>query len=433
MERPNILVVHWHDLGRYLGTYGWDDVPSPRVDALAAAGTRFDQAYCTAPLCSPARSSLWTGRYPHSNGVMGLAHLGWEYHEGERTLPDVLGEHGYHTALFGLQHESRTPTSIGFDEVTQIGGPEQYCGPVTDLAVRFLEDRASAHQPFLLTVGFFEVHRPYLEGEGRGHYTFADPSEVEVPGFLPDNDHTRRDLAGFQGAIGTADAATGRLLDALEATGLADDTWVIFTVDHGMAFPGGKSTLFDAGIEVALIMRYPRSWRSPPQVSADLVSHLDVMPTVLDMLGIEVPPHVQGRSFAPWLRGDPAYEPRGEIFAEKNWHDIDQYDPVRCIRTATHKYIRSYEERPTLLMSADIATSLTAQGLDDDPLVPRTPEQLYDLRTDPDERHNLAGDPAHEQIRRDLVAQLEAWRHETADPLLEGPLPAPYDQVSEYR
>lgn len=431
--RPNILLVHWHDVGRHLATYGWPSVPSPNVDALAAEGIRFDEAYCTAPLCSPARGSLFTGRYPHSNGLMALSHLGWEYHEEERTLPALLAEEGYYTALFGFQHESRDATSLGFHQVTQIGGPEQYCGPVTDLAVDFIENRAVRHEPFFLTVGFFETHRPYWEGEGLGHYEHADPDEVEVPPYLPDNEHTRRDLAGFYGSIRTADAATGRLLDALDSAGLADDTWVIFTTDHGVAFPRAKSTLFDPGLEVALIMRLPATARGEPEVCSDLISHVDVLPTVLDMLGLPIDTAVQGVSFAPWLRGEEDHLPRGEVFGEKNWHDIDQYDPMRCIRTPTHKYVRSYEQHPTLLMSGDIETSPTRAGMGDDHLSPRAPEELYDVVADPHEQNNLVGDPRHDETRRRLAARLEEWREATDDPLLAGPLPSPFGQTSAYR
>jgi arylsulfatase A-like enzyme len=430
--RPNILLVHWHDIGAHLRPYGWPSIPSPRIDELAGQGTLFENAFCTAPLCSPARGSLFTGRYPHSNGVIGLAHMGWEYNPDERTLPALLGDEGYHTALYGLQHESRDATSIGFHEVTQIGGPEQYCVPVTDLAVDFIVNRARRRQPFFLTVGYFETHRPYPSGPDRriGQYEPADPSDVEVPGWLPDNDHTRRDLAALYGSVSLADEQTGRILDALEQAGLSDETWVIFTTDHGLAFPGAKSTLFDPGLEVALIMRLPADWRSPPEVYPHLFSHVDVVPTVLEMLEIDVPDRVQGVSVAPWLRGEEP-RPRREVFGEKNYHDVDQYDPVRCIRTETHKYVRSFVQHPRLLMSADIETSLTAHGMDDaQKREPRREEELYDLTVDPFERHNLVDDPGHEEVRRRLADRLEAWRQETRDPLLQGPIPAPAGQVS---
>lgn len=421
--RPNILLVHWHDLGRHLAMYGVRSVQSPTLDRLAAGGLRFDRAFCTAPLCSPARGSLFTGRYPHANGLMGLAHLGWEYAPGEQTLPVLLRAAGYHTVLAGLQHESLDPNAVGFDEVVAPGGAlstTPYCGPVTDAAIAFLdaERAAERRRPFLLTVGFHEVHRPYP----RDRYPPDDPATVDVPAFLPDNDWTRDDLAAFQSAIRSADAAVGRLLDAVDRTGLADDTWVIFTTDHGIAFPGAKSTLYDPGIGVALVMRLPAGWPRPHGAEGHLFSHVDLVPTVLDRLGVEVPARVQGVSHARWLAAVDPSPARSEIYAEKNFHDA--YDPMRAVRTERYKYIRSFEDRPRLLLSLDIERSPTRYGFGDNHLRRRPPEELYDLHGDPLERHNLVADPNHAEAWKELAAMLEQWRVATGDPLLVGRIPS---------
>lgn len=380
---------------------------------------RFDRAFCTAPLCSPARGSLFTGRFPHSNGLMGLAHLGWEYRPGERTLPMLLGGTGYETALVGLQHESADSMSVGFDRVIQTDESQQYCGPVARLAAAYLRDPARRSSPFFLTVGMFETHRPYPADR----YTPADPAIVDVPPFLPDTQETREDLAAFHGSIAAVDEATGAVLAALEDAGLADDTWVIFTSDHGIAFPRAKSTLYDPGLAVALVMRLPRGWGRPPPALGQLVSHVDVVPTILERLGLEIPPAVQGSSFGPLLSGEP--DERRDIFGEKNWHDLNQYDPMRCIRTRRHKYIRSYEPRPALLLPGDIEASRTRAGMGDDHLASRPSEELYDLDADPLEQRNLAGDDRYEDTRRALAGRLDDWRHRTGDPLLDGPIPAP--------
>ena len=157
-ERPkdNVLIVHWHDLGRYLGVYGHSDVSSPRLDQLAAEGVLFTRAHATAPLCSPSRGSLFTGRYPQSNGLLGLAHHGWEYHADVRTLPQIVSEAGWYTALFGMQHETAYPARLGFDEFDV---SNSYCEYVVDRATQWLTD--PPREAFLLTAGFFETHRPY--------------------------------------------------------------------------------------------------------------------------------------------------------------------------------------------------------------------------------------------------------------------------------
>ena len=138
-RRDNLLIVHWHDLGRYLGVYGHDDVSSPRLDQLAAEGILLTHAHATAPLCSPSRGSLFTGRYPQSNGLVGLAHHGWEYRTGIRTLPHLLSESGWYTALFGMQHETSHPPRLGFDEFDV---SNSYCEYVVEQAARGSPNRS---------------------------------------------------------------------------------------------------------------------------------------------------------------------------------------------------------------------------------------------------------------------------------------------------
>ena len=193
----NVLIVHWHDLGRYLGAYGHPDVSSPRLDRLAAEGILFTRAHATAPLCSPSRGSLFTGRYPQSNGLVGLAHHGWEYRAGVRTLPQMLSESGWYSALFGMQHETSYPKRLGFDEFDV---SNSYCEYVVDKVAQTgcaTAPRQRRGQPFLLTAGFFETHRPYP----RDRYEPADSATVELPDYLPDTPEVRGDLADFYGAI----------------------------------------------------------------------------------------------------------------------------------------------------------------------------------------------------------------------------------------
>lgn len=418
-DRPNVVLIHWHDVGTHLGAYGHGDVTSPGVDGLAAEGLRFDRAFCTTPLCSPARGSLFTGRYPHANGLMGLVNRGWEYGPGERTAPSLLSELGYRTALIGQQHESRDPFRLGFDEVQAWPPGRARCGPVSEKAVEWLT--AAPPEPFFLTVGFFETHRPYPAQE----YPPVDPASVEVPPFLPDNHHTRADLAGFLGSIRVADAATARVLDAIDRAGLAGSTLVIFTTDHGIAYPRAKGTLYDPGIRVAFLARPPRSWGVAPAAPDGLVSHVDVLPTLLDLAGGEVPSFVQGQSFAGVLRGEPGPR-RSEIFAEKNFHD--EYDPIRGIRTDRFAYVRNLEPGTPPRLSGDIEAGLVRQGLGEEHLRPRPGEELYDLDADPWQLRNLAEDASYASVRADLAARLEAWMVETNDPVLAGPVVAVPDE-----
>lgn len=413
--RPNIVLLHWHDLGTRLGAYGHSDVDSPAVDRLAAQGWRFDNAFATAPQCSPARGSLFTGRYPHANGLMGLAHTGWEYHPQEATLPMLLRRRGYRSALIGLQHESATAERTGFDE---IDSPKPSY-PAAELATRAGEWLSRRHdEPFLLTVGFTETHRPWPESD----YPPADPAAMHVPAHLSDAPGTREDLAAFAGSIRVADRAVGEIVRALDESPHAANTWVVFTTDHGPAFPRAKGSLYDPGLRIALVIRPPGGDDATGGVIDRAVSQVDVVPTLLDLTGTPAPDNLHGTSVAPLLRGR-RMVPQEVIYAEKTSHR--GYDPMRCVRALGFKYIRNYEPRPRLVLPTDIETSLSRRDIGDDHLLPRPAEELYDLLTDPDERHDLADDPAHAVIRERLAQLLLRWRQETGDPLLDGPIAEP--------
>ncbi len=410
-DRQNILLVHWHDLGRYLGAYGHPDVTSPRLDQLAAEGILFTRAHATAPLCSPSRGSLFTGRYPQSNGLVGLAHHGWEYRSGVRTLPQILSQFGWYSVLFGMQHETSYPKRLGFD---QFDVSNSYCEYVVDKTQGWLRERAKdgTDRPFLLTAGFFETHRPYP----RERYQPADAGAVTLPDYLPDTVEVRQDLADFYGSIATADAAVGMLLDTLADTGFDTDTWVVFVTDHGPAFPRAKSTLYDAGTGIAMIVRPPTRLAMPPRVYDELFSGVDVVPTLLELLGIEEPDDIEGISHARNLLDGHTSPVREHLYTAKTYHD--SFDPIRAIRTKEYSYIENYARRPLLDLPWDIEASPSGQIVAPLVTAPRPERELYDLRADPTETNNLLAtdDTGHaDGIAADLAVQLDNWRQHTGD------------------
>ncbi|MGV9709903.1 sulfatase family protein [Gordonia sp. NPDC003424] len=408
-SRENVILIHWHDLGRHLACYGHDGVESPTLDGLAAEGIRFTDAHSTAPLCSPARGSVFTGRYPHRNGLVGLAHHGFEYRSDVRTLPALLSDVGYRTVLFGMQHESADPTSIGFDMVDV---SDSLCDYVVARSQDWLRDHvaASDERPFLLTAGFFETHRPYPADQ----YKHVDPSTVSVPSFLPDTDDVREDLAGLYGSITQADAAVGRLLDTVAELGLDESTWIVFFTDHGLAFPRAKSTLYAEGTGIAFIVRPPTRRRVGPRTYDDLFSGVDLAPTLLELLSVPAPAGLDGASHADEWLSETENTVRTEVFTEKTYHDA--FDPIRAVRSKEFSYIENYAERPGLLLPLDIADSLSAKSVDPHATEdPRARHELYDLTKDPDELNNLADDPAYADVREHLASVLDEWRTRTDD------------------
>ena len=441
-SQPNILLLHCHDLGQYLGCHGVD-IETPEIDRLAADGVLFENHYVTAPQCSPSRGSLMTGRYPHVNGLMGLAHGGWEVHADERILPRYLASTDYETHLFGLQHITQNTDRLGYDYVHSEGNLYPGVSPsvhqvnrarnVSSVLSSFLKRRAF-ESPFFASVGFFECHRVEGPNGRRGfdadHYGSEDPDEIQPLPYLPDRWGIRQDLAEMRGMVHAIDNAVGTILDALENSGLEDDTFVLFTTEHGIAFPRAKGSCYDAGIRAALICRGPEIAPGGRR-HQELVSNVDVLPTILEYIGRDVPDHLDGRSFLPLLTGG-KFEGRDCIFAEMTWHDL--YNPVRAVRTEKYKYIRSFWHLPQVYLTADVFASESGREVREQYGVPSRPyEELYDLEKTPQEDENVVLEPRYQDIRRDLSRQLYEWMVDTDDPLLDGPvLPGDFDEIRSW-
>jgi arylsulfatase A-like enzyme len=234
---------------------------------------------------------------------------------------------------------------------------------------------------------------------------------------LPDTAEVRQDLADFYGSITTADAAVGRILDTLAATGLDASTWVVFVTDHGPAFPRAKSTLYEAGTGIALIIRPPTRMAIPPRVYDELFSGVDLLPTLLDLLGVSARADIEGISHAQaLLTVDGTVPVRDHVYTTKTYHD--SFDPIRAIRTKDFSYIENYAPRPLLDLPWDIEQSPSGQAVKQLVTAPRPERELYDLRTDPTEANNLlAADDAEaaNAIAADLAIRLHDWRQQTGD------------------
>ncbi len=410
--RLNILYLHSHDSGRHLAPYGYD-LPTPHLKQLAADGVLFRKAFSAAPTCSPSRAALLTGQCPHQNGMLGLAHRGFSMNDYRKHLLYPLRDAGYHSVLAGLQHIAAKPETIGYDEVLRPATTSAV--HVAPKAVTFLDSRPA--QPFFLDVGFFETHREYPEPTAED-----DPRYLQPPAPIPDTPETRRDIAGFRASARVLDRGVGEVLGALARNGLAENTLVISTTDHGLAFPRMKCNLTDFGFGVSLILRGPGAF-SGGKVCDAMVSHIDVYPTVMEALGLPRPAWLEGKSLLPVLRGE-AKEVNEEVFAEVNYHA--SYEPKRAVRTQRYKYMRRYGNRDTpVLPNCDDSPSksLWLEYGWKQQTQPR--EQLYDLIFDPGENHNLAGEAQAVTALREMRGRLDAWVKRTDDPLLEGPVPAP--------
>ncbi len=343
--------------------------------------------------------------------MLGLAHRGWSLNDYDHHIVHTLHEAGYHSVLIGEQHISKRPDVIGYDRVIKIATTR--ASDVAPVTIDVLRDPPG--RPFFLSVGFFETHREFFRpAAGEDRY-------VLPPSNLPDTPQTRADMAAFAASARSLDDGIGAVLGALDDLGLAGDTLVICTTDHGMAFPGAKTTLTDRGIGVFLIMRGPGGFEGGT-VSDALVSHIDLYPTVCDLLEIEAPAFLQGESLMPLVTGE-RESVRDAIFAEGTYHAA--YEPQRAVRTPRWKFIRRFGDPAPVLVNTDDSPSkdLWVQAGWAERAVDQ--EQLYDLLFDPAEAHNLAAAPSAQPVKDELSAMLDRWMEETADPLLDGPIPAP--------
>jgi len=427
---PNVVLIHSHDLGRHVGCYG-RSLGTPRLDSLAAEGAVFENHFVAAPQCSPSRGSLHTGRHPHDHGLLGLAHHGWSFDDDVDAMPELLADAGYETHLFGLQHVTDDPADVGYQHdhsewrVTPTSEAlldATRARTVADRVETFLDAGVFA-EPFFASVGFFEAHRIEVEDGFRfddGSYEPADPDDVDCPSFVPDGPGTRTDLSELEGMVAAIDDAVGRVVDAVDENGLREDTLVVFTTEHGIAFPRAKGCCYDGGIEAALIVRYPGVVAAGSRHD-ELLSNVDVLPTVLDLVDGADPDAVDGRSFLP-LVADREYLPREQVFAELTWHD--QYNPMRAVRTDRYKYVLNCWHLPAVTLTNDVFASEAGREVREDYYLSSRPyRELYDLDADPDERENVAEDPEYEPIRTELERRLVDWMRRTDDPLLAGPIP----------
>lgn len=425
MNRPNIIYLHSHDTGRYIQPYG-HAIDTPNLQALAEQGVLFRKAFCASPTCSPSRAALLTGMWPHCNGMTGLRNRGSCLADDSTHLVHTLKGAGYLTVLAGFQHVVRDRSQTGYDidlETLDGGSQADHDAAVVRRAEAFL--REGHEQPFFLDCGFFATHRTGKTGERDGwHNTdespLGDARYCLPPAPLPDTPGVREDFADFKVAAARLDEYIGRLIRLVDQSGYGENTLIVCTTDHGIAYPHMKCNLLDHGLGVMLIMRGPQPagpFKGGKVVDA-MVSHLDIFPTICEVASIPAPDRLQGHSLVPLVNGDAATV-HDAIFAEVNYHC--SYEPMRAVRTERYKYIKRFEPHPhPVLPNCDDSPSKAA-------LVdlgwrerPQVEEYLFDLVFDPNEACNLAGDPGYGTVLSDMRVRLDTWMNETQDPILSG-------------
>ena len=427
-ERPNILLAIADDWSYpHAGTYGDRTVSTPVFDRMAREGAGFTHAFTASPSCTPSRAALLTGQAVHRLEEGGNLH-GF-LPKSFAVYPDLLEAAGYAVGFAGK--------GWGPGQFEPGGRTRNPAGPAFKSFDEFFAQRKRG-QPFAFWFGSQDPHRPYEEGSGAK--SGLAPGGVRVPSSLPDTPATRGDLLDYYLEVQRFDRDLGRIVEQLERAGELDNTIVIVTSDNGMPFPRAKANVYDAGARVPLAIRWKAAGRSGRAIDA-FVSLTDLAPTILEAAGLKPLEAMTGRSLLPLLRGLPA-SGRDRVFIERERHanvrSGDLSYPVRAIRTRDYLYIRNFRPDrwpagdPEMYFAVgpfgDIDGGPSKSLLLDRRLEPefarffqlatakRPAEELYDLRRDPEQLVNVAGQAAHRDAQARLRQDLDRWLRETGDP-----------------
>ena len=425
----NVLLIVSEDNGQELGCYGEPYVKTPNLDKLASEGVLFKNAYVAQAGCSQSRASFLTGLYPHQNGQIGLAT--WKFRMYDQNTPNIvrsLKEAGYRTGIIGKLHinpESAFPFDFG-----AIGKSNFSRQDLPDYAREAKAFINAGDEPFFLSINYPDAHRPFIPQVNGLPQKPLTGNEVEpLDYFGIDNPQLRQQTADHYNCMMRLDTLIGDLLQVLEESGKAKDTLVAYFADHGADMLRGKRTSYEGGTRIPFIIRWPG--RAKTQlVSTELVSLVDLVPTLLQATGAAPIPNLPGKSLMPLMKGEKT-DWRTHLFTEFHLHSAQNFYPQRTIRNDRYKLIlnlmpgrvnpgyqftknRFFEDLISTIDQAPDPIRSAYQNMERPPKF-----ELYDLKEDPHEFNNLAEDPNYSDIRTGLEKRLDAWRHETNDPMLK--------------
>jgi N-sulfoglucosamine sulfohydrolase len=453
IRQPNLLFILTEDQGAHLGFVGTPGVQTPGMDSLARSGVYFNNAFVAYSVCSPSKAAIYTGLPNHQNGILNNTP---NYHkpasqltasernnslyqknrvkEGIPTLVERLHDAGYYQGVTSKLHVAPVE-KFPYDEFIRPTGSNVVAG--------FIQRATQTGKPWHLFYNVSESHRPFPNSDKEK--IRVTPVDVKLPAFLADTPVVRKDWAEYLAAIEEADAKVAGGLAALRASGQETNTIIVFLGDHGPAFPHGKMTLYDLGLRTPLVIRVP--WLKGGFRTDALASEIDLSPTLLDLLGLPPLPGVQGRSLKPVLTGEPGAKAHDYIFAEISDRGVLPNDGMQERSVCDGRWHLIYREKLTPAWRQVNADSQfwkpwgnrnydeTVRVKDRFPVPYRIlaeqdpqnlggtvrPIELYDLKNDPDEIRDLAGNPEHRAELERLYAALRQWVRDTEDPAVKPP------------
>lgn len=432
-SKPNILWLVAEDLSPVIPAFGDSTIETPNLSKLAEDGVRYSRVFSPSGVCSPSRAALATGMYPTAIGAMHMRTGPW----WQGRPSDAVIENVSQYMPEGIQPYEALPgqdvvmhseylRQLGYYTSNNQKEDYQFVKPPS----AWDESGPQAHwrnrkpgQPFFSVFNFEVTHESRIWQKAEDSLWVSDSLEVPVPPYLPDTEVVRNDLRRMYSNIKEMDAQVGRLLDELEADGLLEETIIFWYTDHGGPMPRQKRAVYDSGLQVPLIIRFPDRWHAGG-VNDRLISFIDFMPTLLSLAGQEPPEYLHGRAFL----GAYAATDREYIHAAADRFD-EYYDTIRAVRDHRYKYIRNFEtekgyylplsyreQMPTMQEMLGLRDSGRLDSLEALWFREQKPrEELYDTQSDPHEMYNLAGDPAYADKLNELRQEYERWAEEVPD------------------
>ncbi len=430
-ERPNIVFiiaddVSWSDIG----VYGHPNIKTPNLDKLANDGMRFTEAFLTTSSCSPSRTSIISGLYPHNTDA---EQLSWPLPEYKNTFVQQLKDAGYWTGLAGKYHMG-DPVRDDFDVLLEmqwldapIGLDRRLKGDGSgcDEWISLLQQRPK-DKPFFTWLASFDAHRPFYDDNScpKVH----DNSDVTLPPYVPNTDLVKKDYSLYYDEIARMDDYIGKVVTELETQGVSDNTLIVFVADNGRAFPRDKTTLYDGGIKTPWIVKWPARIKAGT-VNNNLVSSVDIAPTFMNVAGLKPLDEFEGFDFSEMLT-DTSKEIRDQIYAEDHFHDYEDY--TRAIRTKQFKYVKNFYDDLPDTPSADVNRGRSWQSMIEEYKKgtlteaqkkcfkkPRDKEELFDIINDPFELNNLASNTDYTEVLDEMRNRMQRTRTKTKDFLPE--------------
>ena len=437
--KTNVLLLLADDMNyNTIGCFGCpvDDI-SPNLDILAAQGMRFDHAHVSIAVCQPSRQCMLTGLYPHHNGALGFDPI----REDVTTLPEILREHGYYNGIIGKTKHCTPEYKFAWDFFKNTQNPENCFGRSPYIygreAAQFFADAKEQGKPFFLMANSHDPHRPFAGSQDEltrffGFHTYASryykPEEAWVPGFLPDLPEVRKELAQYYSSCHRCDETLGEVLHALDASGMAENTIVVFMSDNGMAFPFSKANCYLNSTKTPFIVRWPGHIKANTWNREDYIAGVDFMPTILEALGIETELPMDGRSYLSLLLGEKS-EGWDTVYTQFNTTSRKDSYPMRCIQSQEYGYIfNAWADGETFYrnesMSGLAYQAMKKAGEECDELAQRVRffnyrcrEEFYDFSRDPDALHNLIDVPEYQNTIAVFRERLGEYFRETSDPV----------------